>query len=79
MNNSPSMSAEPRPRFTYRRSADGLLFINWDGRKVRVLRGIEATRVMYQLRDADPEEAQLVMARHTGNLHRNENAPAGGG
>ena len=65
----------PRPRFSYRRSADGLLFINWGGRTVRVLRGLEATRVMFQLRDADPAEAQLVMARHTGNFKRgNERA-----
>ena len=66
------MSAEPgpKPRFSYRRGADGLLFINWDGRKVRVLRGLEATKLMYQLRDADPEAAQLLLARHTGNFKR---------
>ena len=73
------MSAEPKPQFTYRRSADGLLFINWDGRKVRVLRGIEATRLMYELRDADPKEAQLMMARQTGNFKPGNERPEGGG
>lgn len=65
-------SPQPAHRFSYRRTADGLLFINWDGRQVRVLRGIEATKVMYQLRGADPDEAQLLLARHTGNFKRGD-------
>ncbi|MFN2466278.1 MAG: hypothetical protein ABR598_08455 [Candidatus Dormibacteria bacterium] len=64
---------EPIPRFAYTRGARGVVFITWGGRKVRALAGREATKLAEQLRTADLEEAQLLMARHTGNfMHENE-------
>ncbi len=60
---------EPGP-FAYQRGACGVVLITWNGRKARVLAGSEARKLGDQLAAANPEEAQLLMARHTGNFKR---------
>jgi photosystem II stability/assembly factor-like uncharacterized protein len=62
--------SESTPRFAYQRGARGVVFITWGGQKVKVLAGREASRLVERLRSADPEEAQLLMARNTGNFKR---------
>ena len=56
--------------FTYRLSKDGKVAIYWHGKQVTVLRGQEAQRFMARIAILDGREAQLVMAKATGNFQR---------
>ena len=63
-------------RFDFRVSKDGVVRIGWDGRHVVTLVGRSARRFLVQVADADPDAAQLLMARVTGNFKRgNERSP----
>ncbi len=53
--------------FTFRRTGDGRIFIHWHGRQAAILKGSAAERFMKDLTD---ENAQLLMARVTGNFKR---------
>lgn len=67
------MSAAP---FTYREVEDRTVRIAWNGRHVVTLAGAKAARFLAQVAGADPEQAQLLMARVTGNFKRgNERSP----
>ncbi|MCF3125611.1 MULTISPECIES: hypothetical protein [Streptomyces] len=61
----------PRPHgFTYEQRADGSVVITHGGRAAGTLRGARAERF---LAEAEGGDAQLVMARWTGNYkHGNE-------
>jgi hypothetical protein len=56
--------------FDYRTTKDGQVFISHHGREVTTLRGGTAERFLDRVRGADEGEAQLVMARATGNYKR---------
>jgi hypothetical protein len=56
--------------FDWRATKDGQVFISHHGRDVTTLRGAAAERFLDRVRDADKREAQLVMARATGNFKR---------
>lgn len=56
--------------FTYRAYKDGRIGLSCEGREVKVLRGKEAERFLSRVQGADPFEAQLQMARATGNFKR---------
>jgi len=57
--------------FSYRTSKDGTVFIAWLGRQVVVLKGAAADKFLARIALAgDEEEAQLVMAKATGNFKR---------
>jgi hypothetical protein len=56
--------------FDYRTTKDGQVFITYHGRDVTTLRGGQAERFLDRVREADKREAQLVMARATGNFKR---------
>jgi hypothetical protein len=56
--------------FAYRTTRDGKVFISHQGRDVTTLRGGEAARFLERVRDAGDDEAQLAMARATGNFKR---------
>lgn len=59
--------------FTYRASKDGKIFIAWHGRTVMTLKGKDAERFLARVGGLDEREAQLVMAKLTGNFkHGNE-------
>jgi len=67
---------EPEGRgevFSYRASAGEKVFISFHGKVVTVLRGREARRFLDRITPLDGEQAQLVMAKATGNFkHGNE-------
>jgi hypothetical protein len=57
--------------FTYREMKNGMVFIEYEGRQVKILRGKEADRFLKRIKMAESEkEKQLVMAKITGNFKR---------
>ena len=57
--------------FSYVTTKDGKVFISWEGKQVVTLKGPKAQRFLSQATAAvDDEQAQLVMARFTGNFKR---------
>ena len=56
--------------FTYRLSKDGKVAIYWHGKQVTVLKGRQAQKFMVGIAALDGREAQLVMAKATGNFKR---------
>ncbi|OZB96202.1 hypothetical protein [Paenibacillus sp. XY044] len=62
--------------FTYRATKDNKVIIYWQGKQVTILSGKESERFLQQITNADPIEAQLIMAKATGNFKRgNEKGP----
>ena len=55
--------------FSYQVSKDNL-FIFWEGRRVKILKGKEAKKVAGRLEHATPQDSQLIMAKLTGNFRR---------
>lgn len=61
--------------FRYQVSKDGKVFIFWHDKQVRILKGNEAGRFIDKLAGLNHKEAQLLMAKATGNFKRgNERA-----
>jgi len=60
---------EERP-FAYRATEEPQVLITWRGGLKRRLTGREAQRFLEKIRGASEEEAQLLMARATGNFKR---------
>jgi hypothetical protein len=59
--------------FTYSVSKDRKVFIFWHGKQVMILKGQKAQTFISKVADLDHKEAQLVMAKITGNFkHGNE-------
>jgi hypothetical protein len=56
--------------FAYRARKDGSVSITWSGRAAKILRGEAAERFLEKVRAATPRDAQLEMARVTGNFKR---------
>lgn len=56
--------------FTYRINKEKKVFIAWHGKQVTVLKGKEAQKFMSRIANLDHKEAQLVMAKATGNFKR---------
>jgi hypothetical protein len=56
--------------FDWSRTKDGRVRISRDGRVVTTLAGGDARRFLNRAEDADPESAQQLMARATGNYRR---------
>jgi hypothetical protein len=56
--------------FSYRAGKDGVVSIAWHGRPVTTLRGRAAERFLARVAGLAPREAQLVMAKVTGNFKR---------
>jgi hypothetical protein len=60
--------------FAFRATKDGKVFIHWQGKLVTTLRGGAAEKFLKSMADANPAQAQLLMARVTGHFkHGNEN------
>ncbi len=55
--------------FSYQAGKD-TLFIFWEGRRVKIFKGKEAKRVAGRLEQSTPQNAQLIMAKLTGNFKR---------
>lgn len=59
--------------FTYRVTKDQKVFIYWHGKQVTTLKGKESLKFINKMQNADFKEAQLIMAKVTGNFkHGNE-------
>ncbi len=61
------LSREP---FSFHETKDGKVFIYWRGKPASILKGLKAGRFLQQIDNLDPSEAQLLMARLTGNFKR---------
>lgn len=56
--------------FSYRVSKDNKVFIFWNGKEVMILKGKESEKFLLKVSKADKIEAQLIMAKITGNFKR---------
>jgi hypothetical protein len=56
--------------FTYRVHKDGKVFLLYHGKLVRTLDGEKAAKFVVQVDEAGDTEAQLIMAKITGNFKR---------
>ncbi|WP_119070681.1 hypothetical protein [Aggregatilinea lenta] len=64
--------------FSYRATKDGKVLIAWHGKPVVTLKGARAQKFLRQIEGAAPHDAQLVMARATGNFKRGNERPQPG-
>jgi hypothetical protein len=65
--------------FSYRVGKDNKVFIEWYGKQVMILKGKQAQKFINRVEGLDGREAQLVMAKITGNFKRgNERQPSYG-
>ena len=59
--------------FSYQATRQGLVFIYWNGKRVMTIKGKPAANFLRNIGEAGSQEAQLLMARTTGNFkHGNE-------
>ncbi len=59
--------------FSYRATKDGKVFLFWHRKQIKILKGLAAQEFLEDISDAETKEAQLLMARITGNFkHGNE-------
>ena len=56
--------------FTCRITKDKKVFISYEGRQVTTLNGKKAAEFITKIGDANDKEAQLIMAKATGNFKR---------
>ena len=56
--------------FSYRATKDGKVFLFWQGKQVKVLKGMVAQKFLRDVVDVDQQGAQLMMAKITGNFKR---------
>lgn len=56
--------------FTYRVSKDNKVFIYWRGKQATILKGQAARKFISQIETLNHKEAQLMMAKATGNFKR---------
>lgn len=60
----------PDEQFDYQITKDKKALIYWQGKLVVTLAGKNAEKFIRQIEGADDDEAQLIMARVTGNFKR---------
>ncbi|KPL58852.1 hypothetical protein [Rossellomorea vietnamensis] len=57
--------------FDYRVNKDGSIYIEYEGKQVKILKGREADKFLKKVKGADDEKGiQLIMAKATGNFKR---------
>lgn len=56
--------------FAYRPGKDGKVFISWQGKQVLILKGKQAETFLRKIDGLAGKDAQLVMAKVTGNFKR---------
>lgn len=56
--------------FSYQVTKDNKVFIAWQGKQVTVLKGERSEEFLAEILGADDLEAQLIMAKTTGNFKR---------
>ncbi|MBU5427461.1 hypothetical protein KQI41_13800 [Tissierella pigra] len=73
MNNIDKRNRLKEECFSYRVSKDNKVFIFWYEKQVMILKGKESEKFLAKIGKADTMEAQLIMAKVTGNFkHGNE-------
>jgi hypothetical protein len=73
MNEIDKRSRLQKEPFTFRTTKDGKVFIHWHGKQIMILKGTSADKFMASITQADAQQAQLLMAKITGNFkHGNE-------
>jgi hypothetical protein len=69
----PSDPTDPQEQFSYRTTKGGMVFVDFHGRAVTTLRGPAAERFLRRIEGMNAAQAQVEMARVTGNFkHGNE-------
>jgi hypothetical protein len=59
--------------FSYKVSKDNKVFIYWCGKQITIMKEKESDKFLSRVNNADSKEAQLIMAKVTGNFkHGNE-------
>lgn len=61
--------------FTYQEGKDQKVFIYWYGKQVKILKGEHARKFLTKIAGLAHKEAQLVMAKATGNFKRGNERP----
>jgi len=61
--------------FSYRATKDGKIFLFWQGKQVKVLKGQIAQKFLRDVVVVDQQEAQLMMAKIMGNFKRGNERP----
>lgn len=56
--------------FSYKISKDNKVFLFWYGKQVMILKGKDSEKFIARISGADFQEAQLLMAKVTGNFKR---------
>ena len=56
--------------FSYRITKDKKVFISYEGKQVTILSGKKAEDFITKIQNAEGKEAQLIMAKVTGNFKR---------
>ncbi|MCL2235101.1 MAG: hypothetical protein FWB98_01520 [Defluviitaleaceae bacterium] len=56
--------------FAYRITKDGKVFISYEGKQVVTLSGKRAEEFVRKIQNAEGKDAQLIMAKVTGNFKR---------
>lgn len=60
--------------FTFRETKDGKVFLYWQGKQIMILKEKHAESFLKKIANVTEEQAQLLMAKVTGNFKRgNEN------
>ena len=71
------MDRETESDFSFRLVTDGSVRITWRGKHVVTLTGPKAAAFRTRIESADEGEAQLLMARVTGNFKRGNERTTG--
>jgi hypothetical protein len=59
--------------FYFNVSKDNKVFIYWNGKLIKILKGTESEKFLQRIKNVDTKGAQLIMAKVTGNFkHGNE-------
>lgn len=56
--------------FSYKITKDNKVFLYWHGKQVNMLRNKESEHFITKVKNVDTKEAQLIMAKLTGNFKR---------
>lgn len=56
--------------FSYRFTKDGKVFIEWNRKTVKILKGTSGERFLEKMESATYTEKQMIMAKATGNFKR---------
>ena len=56
--------------FSYTTTKDGKVFIYWQGKLSKTIKGKDACKFLNRIITSSPQEQQMVMAKITGNFKR---------